>query len=343
MQINIKVQLFILNLSGSPKEILDSHNKQVLQIMAALISGSLRSKDHLEQKIEANYHLNILSNVDHILTANQKKSSNAKSSQAHQNQSQYPSSTNSANPNSHTSNYNSNYNNNSTHQSDSNLASLRNKKLLNHFLESYLTKSSFGLLNDPNFALVNLIRNYLFFYAGDFNADLAAANKPDEMHLKVSINEIFNSWSSIIIGALEKKSSILNLNAMNLNKQQQRQQADSSEDATDQENNQNQARAATAADSGPKSVLVSILDDKKVVSATEKALFLDESAVNRSSENKGGTLKAGGGLMGEDLAARGKVGSFRSTTVNAKVQIKNANRMFKPFLNFIGIDAPTGK
>jgi len=90
-------------------------------------------------------------------------------------------------------------------------------------------------------------------------------------------------------------------------------------------------------------VLVSILDDKKVVSATEKALFLDESAVNRSSENKGGTLKAGGGLMGEDLAARGKVGSFRSTTVNAKVQIKNANRMFKPFLNFIGIDAPTGK
>ena len=31
-------------------------------------------------------------------------------------------------------------------------------------------------------------------------------------------------------------------------------------------------------------------------------------------------------------------------TPNTKIQIKNANKMFKPFLNFIGIDAmPTGK
>jgi len=209
-----------------------------------------------------------------------------------------------------------------------------------------LTQNSFGLLNDPNFALVNLIRNYLFFYANDFNADLAAVNKPEEMHLKISINEVFNSWSSIIIGALEKKSHFLNLHAMNLNKQIQ---GDSSEDATDQENNQNptkvpQQNSAGESHSRPRSVIVSMLDDKKVVSSTEKSHLLDESLVNKSSENKASTLKAGiVGLAGEETVTKSKSESIGATNINAKVQIKNANKMFKPFLNFIGIDAPTGK
>ncbi len=52
------------------KDILDSHNRQVLQIMTALISGSLRYKDQLEQKMDSVLHLNVLSNMDgHLLTS----------------------------------------------------------------------------------------------------------------------------------------------------------------------------------------------------------------------------------------------------------------------------------
>ena len=58
---------------------------------------------------------------------------------------------------------------------------------------------------------MNLIRNYLYLYSSDFYADLAAANKPDENHLKISINEVFNSWSYKMISALEKKSYMFNL------------------------------------------------------------------------------------------------------------------------------------
>ncbi len=117
------------------------------------------------------------------------------------------------------------------------MTTLRNKKLLNCYLESYLTKSSFGLLNDPNFALVNFIRNYLYFYSNDFYSDLMAANKPDENHLKISINEIFNSWSMLIISALEKKSYILKLASV----EKYLVKNDSSEDTTDHENVQQKA------------------------------------------------------------------------------------------------------
>lgn len=327
------------------KDILDNHNKQVLQIMAALISGSLKYKDSLEQKIDSLYHLNILSNMDTITSIKSSKLNNSKHNQQQLNS-----------PN------------------DSNLACFKNKKILNAFLENYLSKDSFGLLNDPNFALVNLIRNYLYLYSSDFYADLAAANKPDENHLKISINEVFNSWSSNIISALEKKSYIINLAPVE--KYLIKNNVDSSEDITDHENQhnkdindfllqhnanfkKNQQQGSSDNNSGhvalniaPKAVVVS-LDSTKVVSSTEK---LNAESNNKHSDASfmNGTSVRDGPSLGmpkvstdrSDVSIpllKGNVNSYTVKDVNTKVQIKNANKMFKPFLNFIGIDAPTGK
>ena len=158
------------------REYVESSNKQVLLTMAALISGSLRFRESLEQRMDASYHLNMLNDTHNELNKNGNKSTNSK--QQH---------------------------------TDSGLINLRNKKFLNNFLESYLTKNSFGLLSDPNFALVNMIRNYLYFYSSEFYADMACANKPDENSLKNAINQVFNTWSSVILGALEKKSHMFKL------------------------------------------------------------------------------------------------------------------------------------
>lgn len=295
------------------KDILDSHNRQVLQVMAALISGSLRHKESLEQRMDTSLHLDMLSNMDgHLLT----KSLKMGSSKQHNQQQISP--------------------------NDSNLTSLRNKKLLNYYLESYLTKGTFGLLNDPNFALVNLIRNYLYFYSSEFQNDLTTANKPDENHLKISINEIFNSWSMLIISALEKKSYVLKL--AHVDKYMVKN--DSSEDTTDHEtHNQknkdlddylykkhasfdvNMSHEAssmhgmnTMNQMGPRATIVTMEERRLANSAGERELLLNQSM--NASQNRV---------------------FFSEPEKRDKIQIKNANKMFKPFLNFIGIDAPTGK
>ena len=316
--------------------------------MAALISGSLKNKDSLEQKIYSLYHLNILSNMDTITSMKGTKFNSSK-----HNQQQFNS------PN------------------DSNLACFKNKKILNAFLESYLSKNSFGLLNDPNFALVNLIRNYFYLYSSDFYADLAAANKPDENHLKISINEVFNSWSSKMISALEKKSYMFNLAPVE--KYLIKHNFDSSEDTTDHENQHNkdindfllqqnanfkknstQQQGSSDNNSGhvtlnlaPKTVVVS-LDDKKVISSTEKlntdvgnkqgdAMFMNGSSLRDGTAFGMNKIVMDRSDVNNALLSKGNVNNNNVRDVNTKVQIKNANKMFKPFLNFIGIDAPTGK
>ena len=113
------------------KEYMETSNRHVINVMAALISGTLASRDQLEQKLKTLYHLNIMSKLDDGLLIKNRVTNKLGSKQQQQQQlKDLP-----------------------TH--------LRYQKTLNDFVASYLTSSSFGLLHDANIILVNLIRNYL--------------------------------------------------------------------------------------------------------------------------------------------------------------------------------------
>lgn len=147
---------------------METSNRHVINVMAALISGTLASRDQLEQKLKTLYHLNIMSKLDDGLLIKNRVNNKLGSKQQQQQQlKDLP-----------------------TH--------LRYQKTLNDFVASYLTSSSFGLLHDANMILVNLIRNYLLFNHDELNADLAFPNIPDEKFLKKAISEQLNTWSSII-------------------------------------------------------------------------------------------------------------------------------------------------
>ncbi len=147
---------------------METSNRHVINVMAALISGTLASRDQLEQKLKTLYHLNTMSKLDDGLLIKNRVNNKLGSKQQQQQQlKDLP-----------------------TH--------LRYQKTLNDFVASYLTSSSFGLLHDANIILVNLIRNYLLFNQNELNADLAFPNIPDEKFLKKAISEQLNTWSSII-------------------------------------------------------------------------------------------------------------------------------------------------
>ena len=68
-----------------------------------------------------------------------------------------------------------------------------------NFMKVYLTKSSLELYKDANCRLVNLMRNYLLYFAEDFEADLSSSYMPDAKLLKKGISEVLNSWSNVIV------------------------------------------------------------------------------------------------------------------------------------------------
>ena len=162
------------------KECMLIRERRITKILSALIIGSLKHKDQLEKKIEFLLKTEVSSSFKSLSDMNMNTRSRNKSSSK----------------------------SNTTNGDDEGAASLSNK--LSHFnfqnfLQLYLTSSSLALYNDPNCRFVNILRNYLFYFEDEFNADMEFGKIPDNEYLKAGINEVLNSWSVLILNSIFKK------------------------------------------------------------------------------------------------------------------------------------------
>ncbi len=162
------------------KECMLIRERRITKILSALIIGSLKHKDQLEKKIEFLLKTEVSSSFKTLSDMNMNTRSRNKSSSK----------------------------SNTTNGDDEGASSLSNK--LSHynfqnFLQLYLTSSSLALYNDPNCRFVNILRNYLFYFEDEFNADMEFGKIPDSEYLKAGINEVLNSWSVLILNSIFKK------------------------------------------------------------------------------------------------------------------------------------------
>ncbi len=164
------------------KEFIMYRNDLKIKNMAALIIGSLKNKEELDEKIDMENQFEKFFNFTNSNEAN--LSTRLKNKIG---------SNKSSNLNQTTTAFQRNLLKNS-YFSKSDINSYGQK-----FLQLYLKKSSLAYHCDPNCRLTNVMRNYLYYFEDEFNADLASETLPEIKYLKRGINEVLNSWTSSIM------------------------------------------------------------------------------------------------------------------------------------------------
>ena len=158
------------------KDCIVNRNKLITQILAALIVGSLKNKEHLDRKIEfllKNDQVTAYKN-DSNLGARLKNKITSKSNV---------------------------YSGSSSDEESILVAKLSHFR---NYIQMYMTSYSLALYSDPNCRLVNILRNYLLLFEDDFKYDLFCPTIPENEYLKRGINEVLNSWSSLIVSTIVK-------------------------------------------------------------------------------------------------------------------------------------------
>ena len=164
------------------KEFIMYRNDLKIKNMAALIIGSLKNKEELDEKIDMEHQLEkffnyINPNEANLSTRLKNKIGSNKSSNLNQQSTAFQRNV---------------LKNNYLPKSDVNSYGQR-------FLQLYLKKSSLAYHSDPNCRLTNVMRNYLYHFEDEFNADLVSETLPEIKYLKRGINEVLNSWASSIM------------------------------------------------------------------------------------------------------------------------------------------------
>lgn len=70
-----------------------------------------------------------------------------------------------------------------------------------------MTGDSLAIYKDPNCRLVDLLRNYLFYFGDELKADMESEFIPEAKRLKRGINELLNSWSTVIMASIENNTN----------------------------------------------------------------------------------------------------------------------------------------
>lgn len=191
-----------------------------------------------------------------------------------------------------------------------------------------------------------MIRNYLYYFGDELKSDLESEFIPDVKHLKRGINELLNSWSPVIMASIETKindpyafyyDSMQNemYKAMpNMNSQSNQDFKFTTEIRQQQQPYLNQT------DETPTMVnLVAELDPKK---HSVSSYVLENSGVPNNYNKE--YLQMSKTDENEELeeADMNNKEQVHSGHVGPQLMTKNTNKIFKPILNFIGIDAPSG-
>lgn len=316
----------------SLKDLFSSRNKQMIEILAALIVGSFKNKEYLENVIECRYESSTktqIKNDQNLSSRLRNKVGNAKSS--HYNE----------------------YNKSSAFTNE-----------MQQFLQAYLTSSSLAIYKDPNCRLVNIIRNYLFYFTEELNSDLKSPFMPDSKYLKKGINEVLNSWSNIILNSVDRVyfSNVSqvsngfdlfrpnNNNMFSPSSTNPTKSNDNYRFLTEiRENKHNQEQQMNLITSLNENNLITTqivqessnsnnIQEKKTENnnLAETVLNLGNNQCMTSSdesvENYPVNVEKSSADEYEKAALHGHVGP----------QLRNTSKIFKPVLNFIGIDAPSG-
>jgi hypothetical protein len=283
---------------------LDSTNRHTISVMAALISGSHKTREKLESELEKCNHMNPMNKIDETIFGRKAAKSVTKQQLKEQQQ--------------------------------INVNHLIFKKMLADFVASYLTTSASSLLNDPNIILVNLIRNYALFYNGQLTVDLNSSHIPDEKFLKKAVSEELNSWSSIILDCIEQKSTS-STNNVPIKRSQN--------DRVILNMNENHYIKGTNDSSYNQTPVVQPQSDQN----SEDAMSLDIELNKLNMQNNSPFL------INENQLAYNLIRENQTTSNDEEITEKNqaelkeeeiykkTSKVFKPFLSFIGVDAPTGK
>lgn len=225
---------------------------------------------------------------------------------------------------------------------------------------------SLAIYKDPNCRLVDLLRNYLFFFNDELKSDMDAEFIPDTKRLKRGINEILQSWSSVIMASIENNtntapyhpymiitsSSGPSTSTIDLDDNYQPNspinigtnpflspgefKAELSDGST-QESRHQHPQATTLN-------LIAELDAKKN-SVNSHVIETNEIADNEENGTKMNENVSGGGSIGgqPDVEIDSSEKPRGSVTQHQQhIMTKNTNKLFRPILNFIGVDAPSG-
>jgi hypothetical protein len=297
------------------KEFLELRSKRYLEIVAALVTGSLKNREQLEQ--EMNSRIEFYNNRDAFKLKSEGRLSRA---------------------------------------AKANLKKANQSDTVANFMKVYLTKSSLELYKDANCRLVNLMRNYLLYFADDFEADLSSSYLPDSKLLKKGINEVLNSWSNVIMtasgGAAGPSATVkddeanpeefkyfmeireskmdstndvnVNLNAPELNRPT----------VFDNGNDRDSNHSDTVVSVNDRSngVTTQLLGVSKSRTSLDKAGGPVENVVNSPSPMPPIQQQQQQQQRLEEKLLSGHVGP----------KLRQTNKIFKPILNVIGIDAPSG-
>ena len=160
------------------KECMLIRERRITQILGALIVGSLKHKDQLERKIEFLLKTEVSSSFKTLHDTNLSTRLRNKISKS-----------NSSNAN-------------GDEETPVSLSHKLSHFNFQNFLQLYLTSSSLDLYNDPNCRFVNILRHYLLYFQDEFNSDMEFPTIPENEYLKCGINEVLNSWSSLILNSI---------------------------------------------------------------------------------------------------------------------------------------------
>lgn len=166
---------------------------------------------------------------------------------------------------------------------------------------------------------------------------------PDSKRLKRGINELLNSWSSIIMASIENNTNTAPYHPYMMNGLITTAGAPTSDNLTSHINNNpfispNDYKLEMSELSGqpapPLMGLVTELDVKKN-SISSYAVEQNEAVDDDNNQNKNNLDDEAAGEADESKKQR-------NNSQQQQLMAKNANKIFRPILNFIGVDAPSG-
>ena len=248
-------------------ELTNFYNRRLIQSLVAVIAGALRSRESLEQRMDTYRHFSLTIAAKEGVVSKGKKKNNGQPAES----------------------------------------LLRDyKRAQTNLLNLYLTNHSFSLLNEPNLVLVNLLRNYYYFFEEEFCSDMQKA--PEPSYLKKVVGEALGAWWPIIVGYLERKNS------------------QSSEKYLSKDE-----------------FSFSMLNDNP------NYFTLSESGYPTSPNTAGFTGSESTLEMSPDEAddklknKEGPDNNEKTAESEKALKMKNVEKIFKPFLSFVGMDVPSGK
>lgn len=302
----------------------------MIQTLSALIVGALQNIKHLENVIDFRFDFNNSTN----------KTSNQSKNEIKRNKI------------------------NSKTESMNNQFFLTN---MQNFLQAYLTCSSLEIYKDPNCRLVNIIRNYLYTFSDDLNSDLKSNHMPNIKDLKRGINEVLNSWSTIIINSMNVINNqfpfacdyFFTSNSCNFINSSKQNTTDHFRYFTEIRENKPQTNQTNQTNQTDQQVyLLTSLNDKneittQIIQQNEQNQKSKEKLAQSCNTNEG--TRAAETVLNMITSSDESVENYHAINEkssadeyekalhgNVGPQLKNTSKIFKPILNFIGIDAPSG-